>query len=185
MKIVLISTINGTEIVKDPEIAVFDLQNRKSTPYVDLCIQEVLSIHFTNLIQPAIHIIAKRQKIYEVISMKNLKNTEKINKKFAPTLTLLDEYVGTHKIISKLVVFGPTIMNEAYINSDEAEIYLAVYFDEKLNYTHNEYSRETCHLENEIPYVLTYAVQNEFKYMKDGQLTEDVKMGIVIYDSKG
>lgn len=117
--------------------------------------------------------------------MKNLKNTDQISKKFAPTLKLLDEYVGAHKNITRLVVFGPTIMNEAYINSDEAELYLAVIFDENLakNYSLEDFSKETCNLENEIPYVITYAIQNQFKYKRDGQLAADVKNGIVIYES--
>lgn len=117
--------------------------------------------------------------------MKNLKNTEQINKKFAPTLNLLDEYVGAHKNIARLIVFGPTVMNEAYINSDEAELYLAVIFDENLakNYSPEDFSKETCNLENEIPYVITYAIQNQFKYKRDGQLAADVKNGIVIYES--
>ena len=118
--------------------------------------------------------------------MKNLKNTEQISKKFAPTLNLLDKYVGAHKNIAKLVVFGPTIMNEAYINSDEAEVYLAVFFDENLakNYSADDFSKETCNLENEIPHVLTYAIQNKFKYKRNGQLAADVKNGIIIFDSK-
>ena len=109
--------------------------------------------------------------------MKNLKNTEQISKKFAPTLNLLDKYVGAHKNIAKLVVFGPTIMNEAYINSDEAEVYLAVFFDENLakNYSADDFSKETCNLENEIPHVLTYAIQNKFKYKRNGQLAADVR----------
>ena len=119
------------------------------------------------------------------MSMKNLKNTEQISKKFAPTLNLLDKYVGAHKNIAKLVVFGPTVMNEAYINSDEAELYLAVIFDENLakNYSPEDFSKETCNLENKIPYVITYAIQNQFKYKRDGQLAADVKNGIVIYES--
>lgn len=118
--------------------------------------------------------------------MKNLKNTDQISKKFAPTLNLLDKYVGAHKNIAKLVVFGPTVMNEAYINSDEAELYLAVIFDENLakNYSPEDFSKETCNLENEIPYVITYAIQNQFKYKRDGQLAADVKNGIIIFDSK-
>ena len=119
------------------------------------------------------------------MSMKNLKNTEQISKKFAPTLNLLDKYVGAHKNIAKLVVFGPTVMNEAYINSDEAELYLAVIFDENLakNYSPEDFSKETCNLENKIPYVISYAIQNQFKYKRNGQLAADVKNGIVIYES--
>ena len=118
--------------------------------------------------------------------MKNLKNVEKINKKFTSTLNLLDEYVKNNKNISRLVVFGPTIKNEAYINSEDAEMYLAVFFDKALakEYSSEDFTVETCKLENEIPYVLTYAVQNKFKYKRDGQLINKKKKGIVIYESK-
>ena len=118
--------------------------------------------------------------------MKNLKNIEKINARFAATLKLLDEYVGSHKNIAKLVVFGPSVENDAYINSEEAEVYLAMYFTEEVvkHFTDSDFSQETCSLEREIPYVLTYAMQNDLALKKNSKLKDDVNKGVVIYDCK-
>lgn len=116
--------------------------------------------------------------------MKRLKNTELINPKFAPTLKLLDKYVEKHELISKLIVFGPSIENEAYINSDEAELYLAIYFKEEVakDYTKKDFSHEANALELEIPYVLTYTMQAPI-FKPDARICEDVAKGIVIFDS--
>ena len=116
--------------------------------------------------------------------MKNLKNTESISPRFKATLEQLDEFIDKNKIISKLTVFGPSIMNPAYIESDEAELYLAVFFDEESakSFKSKDYTRLTCRLEHEIPFVLTYAIQDTFAYKQNGQLQEDIKKGIVIFE---
>lgn len=116
--------------------------------------------------------------------MTNLKNVDKISAKYKSTLKLLDAYVGDHKSISKLVVFGPSIENEDYINSEDAEMYLAMYFKDAKDFTDDDFTQEACALEREIPYVLTYTMQNSFALKKESKLQEDVKRGITIYDCK-
>ena len=115
--------------------------------------------------------------------MKHLKNTEKINPKFSATLNLLDEFIDTDRNITKLVVFGPTIMSPAYIELPDAEVYLAIYYDKDQvkSFSPEGFSKLTCKLEHDIPYVLTYAMQSPI-FKSDARIYEDVKNGIVIYE---
>ena len=115
--------------------------------------------------------------------MKNLKSVEKINSKFTETFKLLDEFIGKNKIITKLVVFGPTINNPDYIELPEAEVYLAIYYDKEQVkcVSPDDYSTLTCQLEHEVPGVLSYEMQSPiFKF--DARIFEDVANGIVIYE---